>query len=247
MSRARILADYVSGGTTAAEFDYMDGVTSNVQTQMDAKLATATATSTYAPKASPAFTGTPTGITAAHLEAGVLPSDVTGGSGLTALGTVTAGTLGSGVNHPTGSVIKVHQQITAMASTINWISGTNQLQIYTFTPDTRTNSLVITSYCMGQWYGNSSVTHCQIDFKLLHNGTEYRHIDDVHHNFSANDKHGVFNINHTEIIAVNHASASGSRAVIMQVIPVAGRFWIYGSATATERYDEPSITIMELA
>ena len=72
MTRARILADYVSGGTTAAEFDYLDGVTSNVQTQFTAK----------APLASPAFTGTPTGITAAHLEAGVLPSDVTGGSGL---------------------------------------------------------------------------------------------------------------------------------------------------------------------
>lgn len=41
-----------------------------------------------APLASPAFTGTPTGITAAHLEAGVLPSDVTGGSGLTLGGTV---------------------------------------------------------------------------------------------------------------------------------------------------------------
>ena len=35
--------------------------------------------------ASPGFTGTPTGITAAHLEAGVLPADVTGGSGLTAV------------------------------------------------------------------------------------------------------------------------------------------------------------------
>ena len=47
MSRARILADYVAGGTTAAEFDYMDGVTSNVQTHLDAK----------APLASPTFTG----------------------------------------------------------------------------------------------------------------------------------------------------------------------------------------------
>ena len=47
MTKARILADYVAGGTTAAEFDYMDGVTSNVQTQLDAK----------APKASPAITG----------------------------------------------------------------------------------------------------------------------------------------------------------------------------------------------
>ena len=47
MTKARILADYVAGGTTAAEFDYMDGVTSNVQTQLDAK----------APTASPTFTG----------------------------------------------------------------------------------------------------------------------------------------------------------------------------------------------
>ena len=50
MTKARILADYVAGGTTAAEFDYMDGVTSNVQTQLTAK----------APLASPTFTGTTT-------------------------------------------------------------------------------------------------------------------------------------------------------------------------------------------
>ena len=36
-TRARILADYVSGGATAAEFDYLDGVTSSIQTQLDAK------------------------------------------------------------------------------------------------------------------------------------------------------------------------------------------------------------------
>ena len=54
MTKARILADYVAGGTTAAEFDYMDGVTSNVQTQLTA-LDTA-----KAPKASPTFTGTTT-------------------------------------------------------------------------------------------------------------------------------------------------------------------------------------------
>ena len=42
MTRARILADYVSGGTTSAEFDYLDGVTSNIQTQLNAKQATVT-------------------------------------------------------------------------------------------------------------------------------------------------------------------------------------------------------------
>jgi len=63
MTRARVLADYVAGGSTAAEFDvldgltsttaelnHVDGVTSNVQTQMNAK----------APLASPTFTGTTT-------------------------------------------------------------------------------------------------------------------------------------------------------------------------------------------
>ena len=96
MSRARILADYVAGGTTAAEFDYLDGVTSNIQTQFTAK----------APLASPAFTGTPTGITAAHLEAGVLPVGVTGGSGLTHLASNPTVTLGSNATFPTGMMIK---------------------------------------------------------------------------------------------------------------------------------------------
>ena len=42
---------------TVAELNYIDGVTSAIQTQMDAKLATATAASTYAPIADPTFTG----------------------------------------------------------------------------------------------------------------------------------------------------------------------------------------------
>jgi hypothetical protein len=99
MTRARILADYVSGGTTAAEFDYLDGVTSNVQTQMDLK----------APLASPTFTGTVGGIpatTAATLGAGVLPVGITGGSGLTALGTVASGNLSNtAIVYPTGHVV----------------------------------------------------------------------------------------------------------------------------------------------
>ena len=91
MSRARILADYVSSGDELAD---------------------------KAPLASPAFTGTPTGITAAHLEAGVLPAGVTGGSGLTALGTVTAGNLSnSAIVYPAGHVL---QTATIMGS------GTNQ-------------------------------------------------------------------------------------------------------------------------
>ena len=53
-----------SSTVSATELGYLDGVTSAVQTQLDSKLATTTAASTYAVLASPAFTGTPTAPTA---------------------------------------------------------------------------------------------------------------------------------------------------------------------------------------
>jgi len=55
----------ISSTVSSTEIGYVDGVTSAIQTQIDAKLATATATSTYAPLASPALTGVPTAPTAA--------------------------------------------------------------------------------------------------------------------------------------------------------------------------------------
>jgi hypothetical protein len=54
-----------SSTVSATELGYLDGVTSAIQTQIDSKLATSTAASTYAPIASPALTGTPTAPTAA--------------------------------------------------------------------------------------------------------------------------------------------------------------------------------------
>jgi hypothetical protein len=53
-----------SSTVSSTELGYLDGVTSAIQTQIDSKLATATASSTYAPLASPALTGTPTAPTA---------------------------------------------------------------------------------------------------------------------------------------------------------------------------------------
>ena len=47
-------------GLTSTEFDYLDGVTSGIQTQMDGK----------APLASPTFTGTVAGVTATHVGLG---------------------------------------------------------------------------------------------------------------------------------------------------------------------------------
>jgi len=55
----------ISSTVSSTEIGYVDGVTSAIQTQLDAKLATTTAASTYAPLASPALTGVPTAPTAA--------------------------------------------------------------------------------------------------------------------------------------------------------------------------------------
>ena len=46
------------GNVSSHEIDLLNGVTANVQTQIDAKLESSTAASTYAPIASPTFTGT---------------------------------------------------------------------------------------------------------------------------------------------------------------------------------------------
>jgi hypothetical protein len=53
------------GDVSNTELQYVNGVTSAIQTQLDAKLATATAATTYAPLASPSLTGTPLSTTAA--------------------------------------------------------------------------------------------------------------------------------------------------------------------------------------
>jgi len=53
------------GNVSNTELQYLDGVTSAIQTQIDTKLASATAATTYAPLASPTLTGTPLSTTAA--------------------------------------------------------------------------------------------------------------------------------------------------------------------------------------
>jgi hypothetical protein len=53
-----------SSTVSATELGYLDGVTSAIQTQIDSKLASGTAATTYAPIASPTFTGVPAAPTA---------------------------------------------------------------------------------------------------------------------------------------------------------------------------------------
>jgi hypothetical protein len=52
------------------EIGYLNGVTSGIQAQIDDKLASSTAASTYAPIDSPAFTGTVSGVTKSHVGLG---------------------------------------------------------------------------------------------------------------------------------------------------------------------------------
>lgn len=58
MSKARDLANAATAlnAVSPTELSYVDGVTSAIQTQLDSKLATATASSTYAPLTSPTLT-----------------------------------------------------------------------------------------------------------------------------------------------------------------------------------------------
>lgn len=61
-----LYADYANiGDVSNIELQYLNGVTSSVQDQIDSKIGTTTATATFAPKADPTFTGVPAAPTAA--------------------------------------------------------------------------------------------------------------------------------------------------------------------------------------
>jgi hypothetical protein len=65
---ATLIADSATiGNVTEAEMQYLAGVTSDIQDQLDDKLGSATAATTYAPIADPTFTGTVSGVTKAHV------------------------------------------------------------------------------------------------------------------------------------------------------------------------------------
>ena len=93
MSRARVLADYVAGGVTAAEFDRLDGIGSAAVGLTDSQ--TLTNKTLTAPTLTTPALGTPASGVVTNLS-GTLANGVQ--DAITRLGTVTTGTLASGVH-----------------------------------------------------------------------------------------------------------------------------------------------------
>ena len=183
MSRARILADYVSGGTTAAEFDYLDGVTSNVQTQMDLK-----APITNAALVTPNL-GTPSAGVVTNLS-GVLPVGVTGGSGLTAVPT------------STGQVIKVVSRATKTQTHVTGSTYTASDCYHNITTTNGNYVWVIASCPVNVYSGSVAVTSVTLNLQIWHSTDDgssdaYSYTQDIQGGATTDKQHAMYSHNPT--------------------------------------------------
>ena len=97
--------------------------------------------------------GTPSAGVVTNLS-GVLPAAVTGGSGLTALGTVATGTIGSGVTFPAGHVLQA--ETSSYSNDVSTSSTAFVPTGHTITIDPiKSNSKIIVSYNTGSTHWNA--------------------------------------------------------------------------------------------
>ncbi|CAB4177441.1 hypothetical protein UFOVP999_60 [uncultured Caudovirales phage] len=153
MTKSRDIASGIPAPSTisSAELGYLDGVTSAIQTQVDAKLATATAASTYATiandnlkatLASPTFTGTVTIPTGAVITSPKIASTYTAKTAAYTFASGDEGQLFS-MNNASSTQFSIPTDATfnfAVGTEINvfWITGAGQPTIGAVTPGTTT-------------------------------------------------------------------------------------------------------------
>ena len=108
-----------------------------------------------APLASPAFTGTPTGITAAHITSGALPVGVTGGTGLS------------------GTILATHTMTIASPgyyTSTNGNTWTSTVNYFSFTTNAQTNRLLVVANIRTNAY-NSGGDYSSVSNKLAYHDT----------------------------------------------------------------------------
>jgi len=147
-----------------------------------------------------------------------------------------------------GTVLKVNHHLQVHTSAVYYTSGENTVATYTMpAPQTGTNNLLIQTIVTFQTYGNETSTSPSTNVIVKHNGTEIARAYGLQVGGGANTI-SVFRTNTINtLIAVDHASASGSRDIIIQLNPTAGRVGIQGDSDAELRNWGPIITVWELA
>ena len=130
------------GDVSNTELQYVNGVTSAIQTQLDAKLATTTAASTYAPLADPTFTGTV-----------VLPST-------TSIGTVSATELGyvAGVTSAIQTQLNGKLGTSSVGADLNRAILTSPLEIITVSATAAASTVNVDVVTSGVKYFTSNAT-----------------------------------------------------------------------------------------
>jgi hypothetical protein len=154
MSKARDLASAIPAPSTvsSAELGYLDGVTSAIQTQVDAKLATTTATSTYIPKTLTTTTGdtiyASSANTPARLGIGTTGQVLTVASGLPSWATASTGAV---------KQIKFATSVDNIATTSTTFVTTGLA--VTITPSSASSKIML-SLSGGAMYLNANGTSC---------------------------------------------------------------------------------------
>jgi hypothetical protein len=120
------------GDVSNTEFGYLNGVTSAIQTQLDDKLNSSTASSTYAPLASPTFTGTvilPNNTVTNSMLSGSIANNKLSNSSVTINGESVS--LGGSITIPTGATAQLVSSNISLQHNYNYFVDTSAARTLT--------------------------------------------------------------------------------------------------------------------